>query len=301
MFITADSIVPDPFDPQALNRYSYCRNNPLTYVDPSGHNPLVIGAIFGAVIGGVSAGINSDWDTGAMLQGAAMGAVTGAISGGAFHVAGQAIQAGVWTCPLTGISVQTLNPFQQALIHVAAGAISGGINAGISGDDVGFGALSGGLSAGMAKYAGASGMLGSKSLSMKSFVGRTIIGGVSSGIAAEIYGGDFGNGFASGAQTAIYAYVFNESMAHSGRWRRYIFEVIPGIESWFMAGDYRDQMVSKFEQEHSMRSAIALTVTEKEVANVWLHWAKGYTRMHAFFHSYAWTVDQNFVRYLTKT
>jgi RHS repeat-associated protein len=36
-FISPDSIVPDPADPQALNRYSYARNNPLIYKDPSGH------------------------------------------------------------------------------------------------------------------------------------------------------------------------------------------------------------------------------------------------------------------------
>jgi RHS repeat-associated protein len=36
-FISADSIVPRPFDPQSLNRYSYCRNNPLIYTDPTGH------------------------------------------------------------------------------------------------------------------------------------------------------------------------------------------------------------------------------------------------------------------------
>ncbi len=36
-FITPDTIVPEPFNPQSLNRYSYCLNNPLIYVDPSGH------------------------------------------------------------------------------------------------------------------------------------------------------------------------------------------------------------------------------------------------------------------------
>jgi RHS repeat-associated protein len=36
-FISADSIVPDPFDPQSLNRYSYVRNNPISRIDPSGH------------------------------------------------------------------------------------------------------------------------------------------------------------------------------------------------------------------------------------------------------------------------
>jgi RHS repeat-associated protein len=36
-FISPDSIVPDPSDPQSLNRYSYVRNNPLIHVDPDGH------------------------------------------------------------------------------------------------------------------------------------------------------------------------------------------------------------------------------------------------------------------------
>jgi hypothetical protein len=34
-----DSIVPDPGNPQALNRYTYVYNNPLRYTDPSGHGP----------------------------------------------------------------------------------------------------------------------------------------------------------------------------------------------------------------------------------------------------------------------
>jgi RHS repeat-associated protein len=37
-FITADTVTPGGgFDPQGLNRYSYCRNNPVKYVDPTGH------------------------------------------------------------------------------------------------------------------------------------------------------------------------------------------------------------------------------------------------------------------------
>jgi hypothetical protein len=35
-FISPDTIVPAPANPQSLNRYSYCLNNPLKYVDPSG-------------------------------------------------------------------------------------------------------------------------------------------------------------------------------------------------------------------------------------------------------------------------
>ena len=38
-FISADTIVPNPSNPQSLNRYSYCLNNPLKYTDPTGHDP----------------------------------------------------------------------------------------------------------------------------------------------------------------------------------------------------------------------------------------------------------------------
>jgi hypothetical protein len=36
-FIQADTIVPEPGNPQALNRYAYVYNSPLKYADPSGH------------------------------------------------------------------------------------------------------------------------------------------------------------------------------------------------------------------------------------------------------------------------
>lgn len=36
-FLSADAIVPDPGDPQGLNRYSYTLNNPIKYRDSSGH------------------------------------------------------------------------------------------------------------------------------------------------------------------------------------------------------------------------------------------------------------------------
>jgi RHS repeat-associated protein len=36
-FLSADTLVPSPGNPQALNRYAYAQNNPLKYTDPSGH------------------------------------------------------------------------------------------------------------------------------------------------------------------------------------------------------------------------------------------------------------------------
>ena len=36
-FISADTFIPYPDDPQSFNRYSYCRNNPLNRIDPTGN------------------------------------------------------------------------------------------------------------------------------------------------------------------------------------------------------------------------------------------------------------------------
>ena len=37
-FLAADSILPDTYDPQQLNRFAYVRNNPIKLVDPTGHS-----------------------------------------------------------------------------------------------------------------------------------------------------------------------------------------------------------------------------------------------------------------------
>jgi RHS repeat-associated protein/uncharacterized repeat protein (TIGR01451 family) len=49
MFISPDPLIPDPSDPQSLNRYAYVRNNPLRCIDPSGHCPWCVPAVLGAL------------------------------------------------------------------------------------------------------------------------------------------------------------------------------------------------------------------------------------------------------------
>ncbi len=44
-FIQADTIIPSMWDPQSWNRYTYTLNNPLKYVDPTGHQSITYGAL----------------------------------------------------------------------------------------------------------------------------------------------------------------------------------------------------------------------------------------------------------------
>lgn len=47
---------------------------------------------------------------------------------------------------------------------------------------------------------------------MESLASRSLIGGITGGTTAEMYGGNFGNGFQHGAMTAAYGYVFNHTV-----------------------------------------------------------------------------------------
>ena len=44
-FLQADTIVPDPANPQSLNRYAYVYNRPLIFYDPDGHFVLAVSLI----------------------------------------------------------------------------------------------------------------------------------------------------------------------------------------------------------------------------------------------------------------
>jgi RHS repeat-associated protein len=47
-FVSADTLVLSPSDPQQLNRYAYALNSPLNYTDPSGHAADAGGALCGS-------------------------------------------------------------------------------------------------------------------------------------------------------------------------------------------------------------------------------------------------------------
>jgi hypothetical protein len=104
-----------------------------------------------------------------------------------------------------GAEAATIGLAGETMLHTAAGAISGGINAGITGGDIGIGALTGGISAGVANFAG--GIL-PNNIPLQ-FATRTAIGGLSGGITSSLYGGSFSQGFLYGAGAAAYGYMCN--------------------------------------------------------------------------------------------
>ena len=84
-FISPDRRVPDPGNPQDFNRYSYVRNNPLLYVDPTGEFavlPFILRAGYGAVVGATAGGLASSAQ-GASGYGVLGGIVSGFLVGGA--------------------------------------------------------------------------------------------------------------------------------------------------------------------------------------------------------------------------
>ena len=92
-FISPDSVdYLDPDVPNGLNPYAYCYNDPVNYVDPSGHSvtaAIIIGVLVGATIGGAVGGTiayNQAVDNGAtglyLFSQTLDGVIKGAIAGG---------------------------------------------------------------------------------------------------------------------------------------------------------------------------------------------------------------------------
>jgi uncharacterized protein RhaS with RHS repeats len=108
-FISPDTIVPEPDNPQIWNRYTYVGNNPIRHTDPDGHCfpacTVAIGAVAGAAIG-VSlyaanvASSGQDWN----WSEAGTAIVGGAVAGGLIGT-GVGMAAGVSALAVTGAGV----------------------------------------------------------------------------------------------------------------------------------------------------------------------------------------------------
>ncbi len=128
-FLSPDNYVQTPFNTQNLNRYTYCFNNPLVYVDPDGELawfvPIIIGAaVFGTgnvVTHAMRGDINNFWQgLGYFAQGAVTGAVVGATwSFGLASLSGTSLLGG-------GSIIQGMGFASQGIAQYAGWAIMGG-------------------------------------------------------------------------------------------------------------------------------------------------------------------------------
>lgn len=124
-FLSPDPFVQLPDFSQNFNRYSYCLNNPLVYVDPDGEWAWIVGAAF---IGGI---LNSISHKDAILN-EGVGAFikyfsVGAVSGAAAAIVGPAVASSIG---IGGVLGGTISGFYAGAV---SGFINGGANALVSG------------------------------------------------------------------------------------------------------------------------------------------------------------------------
>ena len=158
-FLQPDNFVQDPFNTQNFNRYGYCLNNPLVYVDENGEfiiTAIIVGAIVGAVVGAYIGGSQANgtynpfkWDFNNVDTWIGMvgGALVGGVSGGVAAYAGGLAAAGLAAYGITG--GVTGGAVVGATSGLVGGFISGGFMSQLPGGNgkfwssAGWGALSG--------------------------------------------------------------------------------------------------------------------------------------------------------------
>lgn len=141
-FLSPDNYVQLPDFSQSFNRYSYCLNNPLKYVDPDGEMPWFI-PVIGALIGGIS-NVVANWKDidgfwqgfTAFIVGAGAGATTVATGGSGasiWTVAGVTAAGGAVTGATNNVIAQTGHNFEgfnqidwgQVGVAAAASGVAG--------------------------------------------------------------------------------------------------------------------------------------------------------------------------------
>jgi RHS repeat-associated protein len=158
-FLSPDPYIQSPDYTQSYNRFSYCWNNPMKYVDPDGEFVWMVPVLIGAIIGGYSgykigkAKGAEGWSMAGYIFG---GAVIGGVAGyTGFSVYTSAFTAGVGAA---GIGGGISAGFHAGMLSgMASGAITGGGMAALGGGGINdilagatmgawFGGVTGGIS-----------------------------------------------------------------------------------------------------------------------------------------------------------
>jgi RHS repeat-associated protein len=197
-FLQADPLMEDIFDPQAINAYSYVRNNPMNATDPTGYWRDKEKNIFrqvAAIAITIATGINVQ---ALILEKAATAtimthlAVGGALSGG--------ISSGTLKGALIGalsamtfhkIGITELGDTERVFAH----ALAGGTLEVLGGGSFGHGFISAGLGKALSPLA-----------NVGDPIGNGVMNAIIGGTVSEVTGGDFANG----AQMAAMQYAFNQ-------------------------------------------------------------------------------------------
>lgn len=239
-FLSADPHVQAPLNPQSLNRYSYVRNNPLTYTDPSGyfslkkdflddilgldgHTNAVFAIALGALTGGAAFGVlNGLFIPGGALTAGIVGGAVGGFTAGYIGSGGDlsaawggalagAIFGGIGAHANLSMGLGGTGPWAEGGINrVLAHAVGGGVTSVLQGGKF----QSGFLSAGFAQFA-APGIGRIPGQGLPAVTARTVAAAVVGGTASSLGGGKFENG----ARTAAFSYLFSSagsSVAQNG-------------------------------------------------------------------------------------
>ncbi|MBI4900573.1 MAG: hypothetical protein HY829_08875, partial [Actinobacteria bacterium] len=182
-FISPDPLVGDVDDPAAWNSYAYCRDNPTSYVDPSGRD---FWKIFAAIVATV-----------------AIIAVAVIVTVVTFGIA----TPGTVALAVGGVSITWGAVFAATVVGIVAGGVIGGIAAARAGGDAGdifLGVVVGGAVGGWAAFGGAfAGVAVGGALGLTS--GTVLCGAVVGGVTGTVNGAamGFASGFAGGKNNGL--------------------------------------------------------------------------------------------------
>lgn len=212
-FLSADSYVQFPDNPQSYNRYSYVLNNPMTFRDPSGHFiqfalPFILATaeltLVQTIIIAFQFGMMSALMQGASLGNALKAGIISAAAAGVAHYIGEYIDTNYysgdelaqgsikWNVELSRATLHGVS--QGGFAELAGGDFGGGFLAAFTGSIAGSFMQS---ASGQEIFGNAKAPMSEKSTSQ--IVARTTVAAVVGGTASEVGGGKFSNGAITGA------------------------------------------------------------------------------------------------------